>query len=644
MLSGFARFTNHHEANVLCDILFRYRIGEIAEQIFGTHKGPKAHYAAGIRKLDAVDVHFSSEFATSDDMLAFFMFNAEYVIFKDDWFAVDAEGGVTMKLSKTHDTARPLNSPQLQNDFWMNKSSVRQRSIHHFHEILFCPGCSFPTFAKEDVLRRIQSQAAFRDWVPTSLDKTKALYRIMKYNRHRGHPQADPTEDILLEQPSSVAEEDTDRQGDPEAEEIKDPSSVAEEDTVRQGDPEAEGIRDPSSVAAEDTDRQGDPEDNVLEDGVTSASSDVATCENPSCDEVYTDSMDVDSTVPDIEDSFDSPTLGWVSGETPEDIALLASLNKAETLLYRIFQNETHLSAKEECVKMRDARVLATGAFIQDTPEVHDLNVTAFLLLKEEMKQKVRDISQNLGQSLKNVELQVKKLMEDEYALRKSGRRNRRFTFSIEQAVPVGRFVHQPKHKNQPACRLFKNIGCRIEFCKALGQLWNFDNIVFVRCFYDTVSELSEIDMLRYQHQQQQKEFEAEVAFQKRSIGLLKQYWVTEEQKWVEAVRDRAQTVSVIRSAYASGQVEGMYRDWAKNKQTCTAYVSRCDHLLLKYPEEAERMPEGENKDILFKEWLREVRDWKPPSSAAWKDAIVVSASKYRKRAVQMQQRGVSSS
>ena len=160
-------------------------------------------------------------------------------------------------------------------------------------------------------------------------------------------------------------------------------------------------------MAAEDTDRQGDPEDNVLEDGVTSASSDVATCENPSCDEVYTDSMDVDSTVPDIEDSFDSPTLGWVSGEAPEDIALLASFNKAQTLLYRIFQNETHLSAKEECVKMRDARVLATGAFIQDTPEVHDSNVTAFLLLKEEMKQKVRDISQNLGQSLKNVELQV---------------------------------------------------------------------------------------------------------------------------------------------------------------------------------------------------------------------------------------------
>ena len=152
----------------------------------------------------------------------------------------------------------------------------------------------------------------------------------------------------------------------------------------------------------------------------------------------------MDSTVPDIEDSFDSPTLGWVSGEVPEDIALLASFNKAETLLYRIFQNETHLSAKEECVKMRDARVLATGAFIQDTPEVHDLNVTAFLLLKEEMKQKVRDISQNLGQSLKNIELQVKKLMEDEYALRKSGRRNRRFTFSIEQAVPVGRFVHLP--------------------------------------------------------------------------------------------------------------------------------------------------------------------------------------------------------
>ena len=110
----------------------------------------------------------------------------------------------------------------------------------------------------------------------------------MKYNRHRGHRQAEPTEDISLEQPSSVAEEDTDRQGDPEAEEIKDPSSVAEEDTVRQGDPEAENIRDPSSVAAEDTDRQGDPEDNVLEDGVTSASSDVATCENPSCDEVYT--------------------------------------------------------------------------------------------------------------------------------------------------------------------------------------------------------------------------------------------------------------------------------------------------------------------------------------------------------------------
>ena len=185
VLKRYARLTNHHEANVLCDVFFRYRMTGIANHIYN-QSPPNVKYGAGINELQAVDVVFSAEFAKSKDTFAFLLFNAEYLIYCDLWFEVEEDGSLRVKLSDTHQRSRPINVPPVMNDFWMSQSDALLRTKHFFYEILFCNGCQFPIFSKSEAFC-ILRESEFEQWRPCDEDKQKALKRIKTLKRHESH-------------------------------------------------------------------------------------------------------------------------------------------------------------------------------------------------------------------------------------------------------------------------------------------------------------------------------------------------------------------------------------------------------------------------------------------------------------------------
>ena len=147
------------------------------------------HHASLIKHVTLYDVTLE---AGSDDLLAFFMLNAEYVTCHSEWFTVNGDGTVDVKLDNRHFPNRRGNSPKLINDFWYNKARVLGRAKSLWHEVLVCDGCIVPGHSKATVETRLRDTEYFSPWLPSQTERAAALVRV-NLARTGNHLHSGPT-------------------------------------------------------------------------------------------------------------------------------------------------------------------------------------------------------------------------------------------------------------------------------------------------------------------------------------------------------------------------------------------------------------------------------------------------------------------
>ena len=156
----------------------------------GAPKAQILHYAAHIKKLELEDVVTPAD-VPREDLLAFLMFNAEYLVFGKAWFEERDDGTILIKLSKESDMERPASlRPAMLTDTFVRKSVALKRSMLRFHELLVCPGCTVPSFSKLDVQETASRHPMLREWLPSAADVATALVRVSKadaLNPHQRH-------------------------------------------------------------------------------------------------------------------------------------------------------------------------------------------------------------------------------------------------------------------------------------------------------------------------------------------------------------------------------------------------------------------------------------------------------------------------
>ena len=163
---------------MLKDVLFRKVMESIAQSLYGWDKTKIRKTYGGKLNRDVgklQNVTFNAECSVSDDMLAFLMFNAEYVVCGSSWFRVEEDGKLNVLLDSSNVGPHNIrDKPYLLNDFWCSTETALLRSKHIFHEILVCSNCNLPGFTKEAVRYRLAENVSFSEWKPTPSQEEEA--------------------------------------------------------------------------------------------------------------------------------------------------------------------------------------------------------------------------------------------------------------------------------------------------------------------------------------------------------------------------------------------------------------------------------------------------------------------------------------
>ena len=240
-------------------------------------------------------------------------------------------------------------------------------------------------------------------------------------------------------------------------------------------------------------------------------------------------------------DEFDSPTVGLIDGESTQDRIFLSTLTKGESILFRLLFKEPDTNATEVCTSLRDARVLAFQR-LPESPNILQSYKAEYWRIKEGVVEVVKALNTKLTSQLEALEVEIHNTCN-----RAPLKNTRKRLKTVQKSVLC--HVFEKDKSKEPSCKLFRQIGARIELCRALSQVWRFDNVVYVRSFFDAVDQLSEVDQEKYRRQTATEALQrlaSDVDFATQSLHRRLKYWDAEVVRWKNTCNRGREIISFV--------------------------------------------------------------------------------------------------
>jgi hypothetical protein len=414
---------------MLKDVLFRKVMESIAQSLYGWDKTKIRKTYGGKLNRDVgklQNVTFNAECSVSDDMLAFLMFNAEYVVCGSSWFRVDEDGKLTVLLDPSNVGPHNIrDKPYLLNDFWCSTETALLRSKHIFHEILVCSNCNLPGFTKEAVRYRLAENVSFSEWKPTPSQEEEARQRIHNSPYHKGHSVHENTTEDEAWGDSSQATLASDGEYDSG---LNPPLSVIliQDDRIITNDEELDdnnssGLNPPPSGILSQDDRVI-TNDEELDDNNSSGLNPPPSVILSQDDRIITNDEELDDNNSSGEDKSedgkgfsrelegdkyeddddDDTDVQPIAGESSGDILLMSGLNCNEQTLYRLLMDEPNVNGAEYCSLLSQKRVAAmsTSSPEGDARQSYRAALLAAKKLVSDISSKLTDTLEDLNRNL----------------------------------------------------------------------------------------------------------------------------------------------------------------------------------------------------------------------------------------------------